>query len=142
MNKNAIFLDDLRMSVDVLNYIQNKEYSEDKWLVVRSYDDFVIMILALWNETIGLPELISFDHDLGIEHIKYYFDNGGHESPPDPLKANFTERTGYDCAKWLVNFCIDNNAKLPRYKVHSKNVSGKENILGILGNFKKHQENG
>lgn len=142
MNKNAIFLDDLRMPVDVLNYIPDKEYSEEKWLVVRSYNDFVKIILALWNETIGLPELISFDHDLGIEHTQYFFDQENHESSQNPLKPNFTERTGYDCAKWLVNFCIDNNAKLPRYKVHSKNVPGKENILGMLGNFKKHQENG
>ena len=51
-----IYLDDVRTPVDA-----------DKWIVVRSYDEFVQKI----NE-IGLKniELISLDHDLGDSAMK------------------------------------------------------------------------
>ena len=61
----------------------------------------------------GLPDFISFDHDLGWE------------------------KTGYDCAKWLVEFCLDKNLILPEFQVHSQNPVGKENIEALLNNFKK-----
>jgi len=61
----------------------------------------------------GLPDFISFDHDLGLE------------------------KTGYDCAKWLVEFCLDKNLILPEFQVHSQNPVGKENIEALLNNFKK-----
>ena len=54
------------------------------WVIVRSFEDFVGTIV-----TKGLPNEISFDHDLGEEHINYFFENGGRENPPDPQKANF-----------------------------------------------------
>ena len=40
------------------------------WEIVRCYEDFVTTIL-----TKGLPTEISFDHDLGEEHINYFFEN-------------------------------------------------------------------
>jgi len=61
----------------------------------------------------GLPDFISFDHDLGLG------------------------KTGYDCAKWLVEFCLDKNLILPEFQVHSQNPVGKENIETLLNNFKK-----
>ena len=51
------------------------------------------------------------------------------------------EKTGYDCAKWLVDYCMDNGLKLPEFEVHSMNPAGGENIRMYLENFKKHQEN-
>jgi hypothetical protein len=131
-----LFLDDLRTprmgSKNLPEY--SDLYENQEWVVVRSYDDFVNYITEH-----GLPELVSFDHDLGIEHMKYYFDNGGHDNPPDPMNADFEEKTGYDCAKWLVDYCIDNQANLPDYLVHSANPIGKKNIESYLENFKKHQ---
>ena len=61
----------------------------------------------------GLPDFISFDHDLGLG------------------------KTGYDCAKWLVEFCLDKNLILPEFQVHSQNPVGKEYIEALLNNFKK-----
>jgi hypothetical protein len=61
------------------------------------------------------------------------------------IPPTFSEKTGYDCAKWLVNFCMDNNLKLPEYYVHSMNPVGRRNILGYLDNyvkFSKNQKNG
>lgn len=62
----------------------------------------------------GLPDLISFDNDLGIG-------NG----------------EGYDCAKLIVKYCMDNNAQLPQWYVHSSNPVAKENINKLFENFKK-----
>ena len=76
---------------------------------VRSYTEFITYITDS-----GLPDFISFDHDLGLEE------------------------SGYDCAKWLVNYCLDNNFRLPKFDVHSQNPVGKENILSLLQNFKKN----
>ena len=63
---------------------------------------------------------ISFDHDLAdvVElkeelPIEQWFD-----------LENNKEYTGMDCAKWLVNYCLDNNKPLSKYAVHSANPAG------------------
>ena len=38
------------------------------------------------------------------------------------------EKTGFDCAKWLVDFCHDNDVPFPRYTIHSMNPVGRLNI--------------
>ncbi len=106
------------------------------WDIVRSYDEFVNYI-----ETNGVPDMISFDHDLGMEHIKYFFDNGGHDNPPNPQEVEFQTKTGYDAAKWLCSYCFENGIPLPEWNVHSANPVGRDNIKGILSNFeKKHND--
>jgi hypothetical protein len=135
--KYNLFLDDIRTPkmASFVNHVSEYKniYEELKWVVVRSYDEFVAHITKY-----GLPELISFDHDLGIEHIKFYFENGGHENPPNPDNAEFIEKTGKDCATWLVNYCIDNKLELPKYFVHSANPIGRMNIINYLENFIKN----
>lgn len=85
---------------------------EEGYIVwVKNYNEFVNHI----NQN-GLPNAISFDNDLG------------------------EELEGYDCAKFLVNFCMDNNLKLPKFKVHSANPVAKVNIETLLNNFKKYCE--
>lgn len=86
----------------------------------------------------GLPDAICFDHDLGMEHIKWYFENGGHQTPPDPSKANFVLKTGYDCAKFLIEYCMKHELDLPPYAIQSANTVGKENIDMLLKNYIKH----
>jgi hypothetical protein len=49
------------------------------------------------------------------------------------------EKTGMDCAKWLVDYCIDNKKELPDYVVHSMNPAGRENIKSLLDQFKEFQ---
>lgn len=65
----------------------------------------------------GLPDVISFDNDLGIG-------NG----------------EGYDCAKWLVEYCMNNNVQLPEWYIHSTNPVAKENIENLLINFKNYYD--
>ena len=48
------------------------------------------------------------------------------------------EKTGLDCAKFLVEYCADENLPLPEYLAHSANPAGKENIEKFLENAKKH----
>ena len=125
--------------------IENKGYKlylddirtpkKDGWTIVRCYEDFISTII-----TNGMPDEISFDHDLGEEHINYFFENGGRENPPDPQKANFREKTGYDAAKWLVDFCYDNGLPLPKFNVHSANPVGRDNILHLLETYKKNED--
>lgn len=104
----------------------------DGWDIVRSYDEFVD-----WIQHNGTPDEISFDHDLGVEqHIKHYYHNGKLENPPDPLNTTIKERTGYDCAKWLCEYCYENGLPLPKYNVHSANPVGSENISSLLTNYK------
>lgn len=139
MQKVKLYLDDVRMprhSYPAMSRRTGTEasvYQNDDWNIVRTYDEFVN-----WIKQNGLPDLISFDHDLADEHIQYYFDNGGHHNPPNPQETTFTEKTGYDCAKWLVDYCVENNKSLPDYLVHSANPVGSLNILTYLNNAKKH----
>ena len=123
-----LFLDDTR-SLDMIYPNANPQ----DWVIVRNYHQFVNYI-----QKYGLPEYISFDHDLGLEHVKYYFDNGGHASPPDPSKVNFKEKSGYDAAKWLVDYCVDKEKPLPRHYVHSHNPIGAANIRQYLKNAERH----
>ncbi len=98
------------------------------WDIVRSYADFTKYIL-----TNGLPTAISFDHDLSWEHYPQ-----GELSLTTPINYDkFTEKTGYDCAKWLVNYCVTNNLPLPDFYVHSFNPVGRMNIINYLVRFQE-----
>ena len=48
------------------------------------------------------------------------------------------EKTGFDCAKWLVDYCLDNNKSLPLYNIQSANPVGKSNIDSLLINYIRH----
>lgn len=96
-----------------------------------SYVQFIKYI-----EENGLPSIISFDHDLGdspelrsMIPIEEWYD----------LEES-KEYTGMDCAKWLVNYCLDNSFPLPKYIVHSANPVGKENIESLFLSFLKNNQ--
>lgn len=95
---------------------------------VKNYDEFINSIQQ------QLPQIIFFDHDLADEHMIYYMtsyeENINYEE--------FKEKTGLDCAKWLVDYCQDNSINLPTYYVHSHNPIGRKNIQSYLDNAKQH----
>ncbi len=130
-----LFLDDYRMPVDCAKYMYRKGIDcriyHKEWVIVRSYGQF-----TKWITENGLPEFISFDHDLSdIEELK--------EGLPIEEWFNLTENkeyTGMECAKWLVEYCMDNNKPLPQFAVHSANVPGTQNIEGLLNNYIKYQK--
>lgn len=128
-----IFLDDIRIPSDAFFYTKDTQYLKLEWTIVRNYDEFVSAIIDHFNETGKIPELISYDHDLADDHYNEYNQAG---------KLNYDsykELTGYHCADWLVHFCMDNNLKMTRYKVHSMNPVGGDNIMGLLDNFSTFQ---
>ncbi|MDQ1094990.1 MULTISPECIES: cyclic-phosphate processing receiver domain-containing protein [Chryseobacterium] len=120
MTKRLLFLDDIRYPFEVYHYTQNDIFRRKDWYIVRNYEQFTGRILEQ-----GLPEMISFDHDLADEH---YLKTGSQE---------FVEKAGYDCAKWLVEYCMDHLLDLPEFYCHSLNPVGKENIESLLNNFKR-----
>ena len=116
-----LFLDDNRKPYDVFRNTINPIYeNNNEWTVVKNYEEFVDTILES-----GLPEIISFDHDLSQNH--YLPEN---QSNID--YNNLKDRTGYDAALWLVGYCRMNDIKLPTIKVHSANPEGKKNIERVL----------
>ena len=105
--KNKIYLDDDRV---------NRKPPDDSWVRIYSFDEFVSYI-----EANGLPNVISFDHDLG--------NLDGVILP-----------TGKDCANWLVNYCLDNNTEIPKYGIQSANTVGAINIDKLFKSFNKFQK--
>lgn len=109
MNKRVvIFLDDFRKPNKYVNCNINNVYQ------AYNYDEFINLLNKLYNKYKRIDE-IWFDHDLGSA------DDGN----------------GLDCAKYLVDFCIDNNIKLPEYHIQSANSVGKANIDSYLKSYLK-----
>ena len=53
--------------------------------------------------------------------------------------VDMTEKSGYHCAVWLTNYCVEKNLPLPDFQVHSMNPAGKQNIIQLLNRFKETQ---
>lgn len=98
-----MFLDDLR---DVEQY-----YPGEGFVVCRTHQEAVKYV-----EEHGLPEFVSFDHDLGDTD-------------------NENEETGYTFCKYLIDYMMDRQiAKVFGYNVHSANPVGAKNISSYLDN--------
>lgn len=126
-----LFLDDIREPEHAYEYTKQSMFIERKWQVVRNYPEFVS-----WIETNGLPLLISFDHDLALshytpEHLWVDYD----KSKQWQDEQVHTEKTGYDCAKWLVDYVIVNKLPLPKIFCHSMNPVGKDNIMALFNRY-------
>ena len=122
MRKYNIYLDDLRTPID------------DNWIICRNYDEFVDKVKEIGIENI---DTISLDHDLGETAIREYFKNVTTNYILD--YDNIHEKTGYDCAKWLVEQSINTGIHLPLILTHSANPIGSANIMGYINNFLKNQ---
>lgn len=96
------------------------------WHIVRSYDEFVSWILKN-----GLPDEISFDHDLADQH----YEEGAKTNFQLFNYNNVTEKTGKHCAEWLVQYCLDENKELPKWSIHSYNSAGRINIKSVLDSY-------
>lgn len=131
-----LFLDDVRMPYDVGNYMLPVElgamYRKEEWIIVRNFNDFKKAL-----DEKGIPNKVSFDHDLG-EDVAVELREWG-MSKRQARKYKKQSKSGYDCAKDLINCCHAKKIPLPEYYCHSMNPIGKENILVLLNNFKKFQ---
>jgi len=146
MNKTLIWLDDSRdpSKDDWLVFSPTSDYEEVVWL--KTYNEF-----TTWITENGLPIGICFDHDLSdfqAFHNSYpdlsqeAYEEGIKLGEKDIWDAKFaSEKTGYDCANWLIEYCMDNKELLPKWNVQSSNPAGKENINRKLNNYRKHEIN-
>jgi len=116
-----LYLDDMRTPTN------------DGWTVVRSYDEFCDFIKLNGLDSI---ERISFDHDLGDTAMMEYYRNVPHNYTIN--YDNIKEKTGLDCAKWLVNHSMDTRIPLPDIYIHSANPIGSANIMGYINNYYKN----
>lgn len=116
--KERIYLDDVRTPID------------KDWIIARNYDEFVKIV-----KTYGLENIktISLDHDLGDSAMKEWHKNVYHNYSLN--YDNITEKTGYDCAKWLVEQWMNGEAVVDVY-THSANAIGASNIMGIINNYR------
>lgn len=129
--KILLWLDDIRNPF--LNNENKVPNVKGKLIWVLNYDQFVE-----WITKFGMPDIISFDHDLADEHYtpeQYWSDYQASKEYQET--QSYVEKTGYDCAKWLVDYCMDNDLDLPIYFIHSANPVGADNIKGLLDNYKK-----
>jgi hypothetical protein len=124
--KKALYLDDVRTPTETLpNY--------KPWYVVRNYDEFV-----KWIDENGIPDLISFDHDLADEHISDYAIQVASQGYQHPNYEEYKEKTGVDCAKYVIDYCQTNDVILNKCVVHSHNPVGGKNIQDGINGFKNH----
>lgn len=131
----SLFLDDIRTPLDVKGAWHREKWEQGfpslyNWVVVRDYNEFVKCITQY-----KCPIRVSFDHDLAWDHY-----------PKEDLSLlknksinynAFKEKTGYHCAQWLVEYCLDQNIELPDFYVHSMNPVGRNNIISLLTSFLK-----
>ena len=83
-----------------------------EWVVAKSLAEFKRAVL-----TRGIPEVVSFDHDLTEPHY-------GHDYS-DKL-------TGYDAMLWLGEHCEKTGQEFPFWAVHSMNVE-RTKLMNELG---------
>jgi hypothetical protein len=126
MSKRALYLDDTRTPTTTIP-------GYEPWHVVRNYHEFVA-----WITEHGVPDLISFDHDLADEHMNDYFSQVALNGFQYPTYENYQEKTGLDCARWLAEHIEANNLQLKSVSVHSHNPVGATNIQSYINGFKKH----
>ena len=120
-----IFLDDTRNPYDVFLQTINPLYEHNHtWEIIRDYDQFISFII---NN--GVPELISFDHDLDQSHYL----------PINQTNIDYNNmeiKCGYHCLEWLINYCEDKKINLPEILIHSQNMEGKRNMERLINSFK------
>lgn len=113
----------------MLNGSQFQLQAGGSCVIMSNYDQFVTKI-----QEDGLSKFISFDHDLADFHYKAMLRECNGEENVD----YGSEKTGYDCTKWLVEYCLDNALRIPEFQVHSLNPIGTKNIEMYLENSAKY----
>ncbi len=127
-NKVLIWLDDYRDPrhhgwIERYSPIQKNELKTIHW--VKNYEEFVTNITSN-----GLPDVICFDHDLADEHYAPKERWGDYDTWAS--EQNFKEKTGYQAAIWLCDYCKENGYELPKWGVQSHNEIGAKKINKLL----------
>ena len=137
--KKLLWLDDVRnpfVMADWLlqwspEYYYEKDNGTHEVIWVKDYDEFVD-----WIQENGLPTEIGFDHDLGENIAIEMVRNGTNKKVARKIKKEAP--SGFDCAKWLIDYCINHKKEIPQFFVQSANPVGKKNIITLLNNAIKY----
>jgi len=129
MNKKVLlWLDDVRDPFTgdwILRYAP--DFSNDGEIVwVKTCEEF-----EAWVTENGMPTKVAFDHDLA----DVVYNESGSINMKD---SSWREKTGLDAAKFLTEYCMDNDVNLPLWTVQSANPVGRDNINGLLLSFMKN----
>lgn len=108
-----LFVDDVRTPPD------------DSWIVTKTYQDAIKLI----DKHTDQIELISLDHDLGLDSCKIEYDHGGNEV--------YIEQTGYDILLHIVQRKFDGKPIPKEFRVHSANPVGVERMNGVIERYLK-----
>ena len=103
-----LYLDDIRSPITdpwVRKMMRQGYEITQAW----SYDDFVLSV-----ELDKMPDLISFDFDLGEDSRGFVLPNGG------------------TCVRWIIEYCHANNVPLPEYRLHTANPEGRKEMHSLL----------
>jgi hypothetical protein len=125
MSNYNLFLDDER----VPSKVTWTELPNVPWVIVRSVESFISHISRY-----GLPQIVSFDHDLADEHYARY-----HEANQVTGVFRYdglTVKTGLEAAKWLVRYCETFQKPMPECYYHTRNHFGEANMREVINNFK------
>lgn len=122
-----LFLDKIR-NPDEVNWVELPKVNKPtQWTVVRNPLDFKLRVTSF-----GLPEFVSFAHNLSPEHSTV--DWSKFTIPDYNALEN---KTGYDCACWLIDYCAMYDRDFPSYQVHSRNTIGGEHIHSAVWAYKR-----
>ena len=124
-----LFLDDQRNPEDAYlddSHVLLVDKSRiNDWVIVRNYEAFVSTI-----EKRGMPDRVSFDHDLAIEHIRYFIE---HTLTTGYIEyENFSIKTGKHCADYLVSKIFEIDYPGPICYIHTANHIGRKEIRKSL----------
>lgn len=134
-----LFLDDVRIPYDCAKYMHTKLgpdnllYLENDWIIARNFEDFKTCI-----RTYGIPDIVSFDHDLGDDIADARVEAGMSKRKARAMKK--LEKDGNDCAKFLMVYCIGNEQFPEKIFVHSMNPVGVDRIEATIKDYKKLYE--
>lgn len=130
-----LFLDDIRDPIQCSTYMHtrigalNPIYAQE-WTIVRNYDQFVKAINDHYNQI----SHISYDHDLAEAHYHESMYHGN--TVYTKYLETISEKTGYDCAKYMKEFYDERQLEYPIMFVHSMNPVGTENIINLFNPIK------
>lgn len=131
-----MWLDDLRDPTDNIwnNWIARQGVNPTDYDItwVKNYDDFTD-----WIVNNGLPDVVCFDHDLGQDIAIERYTTGGMSKTQAKKLKKLETMSGFDATKWMVNYCMDNDLRLPNWYIQSANPVGAENIKSYLQSFVK-----
>jgi hypothetical protein len=120
-DKIYLYLDDVRIP------------TAGHWEIVRNYDEFVAHIKLNGLQSY---EVISLDHDLGEGALIEYYTHTKQNYELD--YSRIPEKTGMDCARFLVAESMNSGIPLPTIYIHSANPIGAANIIGYVNNYLKN----